>query len=310
MFKQFPATIKTVQPSGFYSETMWSRLALVAIFGVWCTTDGECQPSDGAAAPSRVPQTIKAKTWQRPPIILPLNSYALDKDGARTQTLVRPAVLPPAEGFNPLLSSKSRGQPSNWQGIDLCQTGNSAPAAADAVSLAVAFRQAQEPRVGDDRLFYGFRTLPVESPCVQPAQPTKSPPSQDENIYALNGQIVELQPSQQNDDLSEEAVSQLLDLGLSEEASRRPPSLQGPSLADLGYSPVRVVSAKFVPDANCAQPPTLPSVTPVACLGGFQAGAVAYKPAQVKILRKTRKEPQNLSVLASLEQRTALNRSS
>lgn len=158
---------------------------------------------------------------------------------------MRPAVLPPAKGLNPLLiaesSSKSKGQSSNRESFDLCKTCQSGNRALDAVSLAVAFRLAQEARVEDDRLFYGFRTLPVESPCIPPVQGgakcLSSP--EEENIYALNGQVVELPPSPLNDNLSEEAAESLLDLGLSEEVPRRLAEVPGPSPAHLGYCPLK-----------------------------------------------------------------------
>lgn len=120
---------------------------------------------------------------------------------------------------------------------------------ADAVSLALAYKMAQEKKyLGEDKLSFGFRKIPVELP--PPLQVLRRNNVPEEKIFALNGQIVELKPVAANGgsrvSLDEEAAEDLLALE-NDEAEQYGIGNDAPiktvSLGELGYAPAK---CKFI----------------------------------------------------------------
>lgn len=130
-------------------------------------------------------------------------------------------------------------------GYRSCAVNEANCAPADAVSLALAYKMAQEKKyLGEDKLAFGFRKIPVELP--PPLRILRKNNVPEEKIFALNGQIVELKPvaagSGSRTSLDEEAAEDLLALE-NEEAEEFGIGGDAPiktvSLGELGYAPAR-----------------------------------------------------------------------
>lgn len=102
--------------------------------------------------------------------------------------------------------------------------------------MAIAYKMAQNAYktvLNEDRLSFGFRKMPKELPPI--VKKTNNIP--EENLYKLNGQIVELKPvSQCTTDLDEEAAEELL--AMTEDVNE-PVEIRKVSLGELGYAPAK-----------------------------------------------------------------------
>lgn len=173
-----------------------------------------------------------------------------------TKAIVKPAIVPRPvcntcykKSYNGCQQTKeecsvnegffnSKSSPTIVDQLSAYYVPNSSPVAspADPVSLAIAYKMAQKSChniQNEDRLSFGFRKLPKELPPV--VKKTNNIP--EENLYSLNGQIVELKPVKQcTTDLDEEAADELL--ALSEETAE-PMEVRKVSLGELGYGPAK-----------------------------------------------------------------------
>lgn len=138
-------------------------------------------------------------------------------------------------------------RPILYGGLPQSSIGNCAEnqancAAADAVSIALAYKMAQEKQrehdLSEDRLNFGFRKLPVELPQRKVVKENVP----EEKMFALNGQIVELKPVrvESQKSLDEEAAEELLALEEDEEkAAELSAPLRKVSLGEIGYGPAK-----------------------------------------------------------------------
>lgn len=124
-----------------------------------------------------------------------------------------------------------------------CAENQASCVPADAVSLALAYKMAQERNcLSEDRLAFGFRKIPVELPPS--AQVIRRNNVPEEKIFALNGQIVELKPvvggCRSQASIDEEAAEDLLALENEEEDyGVGPAPIRSVSLGELGYAPAK-----------------------------------------------------------------------
>ncbi|CAH0549295.1 unnamed protein product [Brassicogethes aeneus] len=168
---------------------------------------------------------------------------------------------------------------------------------ADPVSLALAMKRSHQRCItGEDKLAFGFTKLPVEIPLIV-KEKLRMP---EDNLYKLNGQIVELKAvkkvCQNKKSLAEEAMDDLE--GSSEEIQVQDEEVSSTkqlSLQELGYQPAKIQAAPFinVPVANPIQaalqgaPGLIKGVIGALthakpCHDGFIPGKVEYKTIQKK----------------------------
>ncbi|KAL3271605.1 hypothetical protein HHI36_022080 [Cryptolaemus montrouzieri] len=146
---------------------------------------------------------------------------------------------------------------------------------ADPVSVSIAYNLAKKAQnLKEDVLSFGFRQIPKEVP-VQQKKANNIP---EENLYSLNGAIVELKPvATLGKSLDEEAAEQLLDL--QEEETVGEAGVRELSLGEVGYG-----LAKVAPTATYIDVPPTP----------FKPGPCkdpCYKPGSVIINQIPKLEP-------------------
>ncbi|XP_030747543.1 uncharacterized protein LOC115876018 [Sitophilus oryzae] len=283
--------------------------------GQFCECKNRASALGLSDAPVEVPPgswVVRPKSLQKPAVILPLYGSLFKGPCFRRHTIVKPAVvtnpvylqdtstlvpinpeIPAHESPSPVVLP-TFSKPEGYQAIDVANayqqacTGNVLPSAApaDAVSLALAYKLAQnsiEKKIAEDKLYFGFKKLPIEQPCPKIVAPKITKQLLPEgSLYTLNGEIVELKAPKEADltpeDLEQEAAEELIDLALSEEYEASLPPVKQPSLTELGYAPAKIKAATFVDipsyPASRPAPVSQPVVSAAPCNDGFQAGSV------------------------------------
>ncbi|RZC33733.1 hypothetical protein BDFB_008095 [Asbolus verrucosus] len=160
---------------------------------------------------------------------------------------------------------------------------------ADPVSLSVAYKLAQEScNRNEDKLAFGFRSLPKEVPLYTMKKINNIP---EEDLFSLNGQIVELKKIKCDHEKSvdEEATDALLALAdeealIGEDDKVAPGQFKKITLGEIGYGPAKIKSASFV---------NVPG-TPEALLEDIKNCDDGFKPGSVVIKQVPKNEPVSL----------------
>lgn len=143
-------------------------------------------------------------------------------------------------------------------------------APADAVSVQIAYNQAMKAaNTKEDILAFGFRQMPKEMPRTF----KRTNNIKEENLYSMNGQVVELKPVQlSGKSVDEEAAEQLLDLQTEEEDVVAERGLRRLALGEIGYGP-----AKAPKNPLYVKIPSLSIEAPTPCLDkSYVPGSVLY----------------------------------
>ncbi|EFA04872.1 uncharacterized protein LOC100141569 [Tribolium castaneum] len=146
---------------------------------------------------------------------------------------------------------------------------------ADPVSLSVAYKMAQEKcHHNEDKLSFGFRSLPKDVPIYVRRMGNNIP---EENLFNLNGQIVELKKiaCQSRKSLDDEAAEQLADLQEEEEEARMAVNpYKSLTLGELGYGPAKI-EGQFVDLPSAGPGPSFgEGAASKNCDDGFKPGNV------------------------------------
>ncbi|XP_045468177.1 uncharacterized protein LOC123676358 [Harmonia axyridis] len=138
-------------------------------------------------------------------------------------------------------------------------------APADPVSVSIAYNLAKQAQnLKEDILTFGFRQIPKEIP-VQQRQRDNIP---EENLYSLNGAVVELKPvTTLGKSVDEEAAEQLMEL--QEEETVGEAGVRKLTLGEVGYG-----LAKVEPKATYVNVPPTPLTVPACADPGFIPGKV------------------------------------
>ncbi|XP_044763944.1 uncharacterized protein LOC123320637 [Coccinella septempunctata] len=139
-------------------------------------------------------------------------------------------------------------------------------APADPVSVSIAYNLAKRAQnLKEDILSFGFRQMPKEVP-VQQRQRNVIP---EENLYSLNGAVVELKPvTTLGKSVDEEAAEQLMDL--QEEETVGESGVRKLTLGEVGYGLAKVQQ----PTATYVNVPPTPLTVPACKDPGYIPGKV------------------------------------
>ncbi|XP_044260737.1 uncharacterized protein LOC123008790 [Tribolium madens] len=145
---------------------------------------------------------------------------------------------------------------------------------ADPVSLSVAYKMSQEKcHQNEDKLSFGFRSLPKDVPIYFRRSGNNIP---EENLFNLNGQIVELKkiPCNSQKSLDDEAAEQLTDLQEEEQEARMAVNpYTSLTLGEIGYGPAKI-DGQFVDLPSAGPGPSFDAAPAKNCDDGFKPGNV------------------------------------
>ncbi|KRT84937.1 hypothetical protein AMK59_632 [Oryctes borbonicus] len=155
---------------------------------------------------------------------------------------------------------------------------------ADPVSLAIAYNLKNNiNKMAEDKLSFGFRIMPKEITIYKPVKPIFP----EENLYGINGQVVELKPiaSSQLPNIEEEAVEALMHANqedMEEHHNEDVAHVKKLTYHEIGFGPAKVKDVPYIQVQGQVNTGSSGSKTEcqVPCCDGYIPGKVIMQPVR------------------------------